>query len=196
MLRIGLFVEDYGHEAFITALIERYAKEYKLPVEVIARSVRGGFAKVVGELKDYIRDLKRQREDLLDLLVVATDSNCHGYAGRKHQIDEVLQEFNWQAVCAIPDPHIERWMLLDSVAFKEVLGKGCAAPDQKCDKDRYKDQLLQAMRAVGISPPLGGMEYAADIVDAMDLKRMEQVDTSLGRLLGELRHKFKEWKRK
>ena len=83
--------------------------------------------------------------------------------------------------------------MLDSAAFKSVLGKGCDAPDQKCSKDRYKKLLLDAMQNAGITPPLGGMEYAEDIVNAMNLQRIEQVDSSFGKFLKDLQNKFKEW---
>jgi hypothetical protein len=55
----------------------------------------------------------------------------------------------------VPDPHIERWLLLDSQAFKEVLHRGCSAPDQKCDRDRYKLLLDEAVRAAEVEPLLG-----------------------------------------
>jgi len=82
---------------------------------------------------------------------------------------------------------------LDSAAFKSVLGKGCDAPDQKCSKNRYKKLLLEAMQNAGVTPPLGGIEYAKDIVNAMNLQRMEQVDTSFGKFLKDIHNKFKEW---
>ena len=96
-------------------------------------------------------------------------------------------------IYAIPDPHIERWLLLDSGAFKTVLGKGCPAPDQKCERDRYKYLLLEAIRGAGITPLLGGIEHAEDLVKAMDLQYLEQADDSLGRLLKALHDKFKGW---
>ena len=34
-------------------------------------------------------------------------------------------------VLAVPDPHVERWLLLDGAAFKAAVGHGCDAPDQK-----------------------------------------------------------------
>lgn len=45
----------------------------------------------------------------------------------------------------------------------------------------------------GVRPPLGGMEYAEDIVMAMDFERMEKNDSSLGYFLRSMRSKFKEW---
>ena len=49
------------------------------------------------------------------------------------------------------------------------------------------------MQNAGVTPPLGGIEYAKDIVNAMNLQRMEQVDTSFGKFLKDIHNKFKEW---
>lgn len=195
MHRIILFVEDYGHEAFITALLERLAQENSIKLEIMHRSIRGGHGKVIKEFESYLRELHREREGLPDLLLVATDLNCKGYLERRKEIDDKNYRFRDFTVCAIPDPHIERWLLLDSFAFKSVLGKGCNAPDQKCSRDRYKKLLLEAMRNAGIVPPLGGIEYARDIVNAMDFKRVAKTDCSFKKLLNDLTHKFSEWKR-
>lgn len=141
----------------------------------------------------YLRDLKRKMEAMPDLLIVATDANCKGFGERKREIDEVDDSFRDLIICAIPDPHIERWLLLDSAAFKSVLGKGCKAPDQKCERDRYKKLLLEAVLAAGVVPLLGGMEYAEDIVNAMDLTLRATGDASLDRFLKELHKKLRQW---
>jgi hypothetical protein len=44
-------------------------------------------------------------------------------------------------------------------------------------------------------PPLGGIEYTEDLVNAMDLEHLERAGDSLSKLLKELRHKFQEWQR-
>jgi hypothetical protein len=196
MRRIVLFVEDYGHEEFIRALIERLAREHGVSLKIVPRNVRGGYGKVITELRAYLRDLEREREDLPNLLVVSTDANCNGYAKRKREVDEINDKFKEFTLCAIPDPHIERWLLLDSAAFKSVLGKGCKAPDQKCSRDRYKHLLLEAMQNAGVLPPLGGVEYAEEIINAMDLQRMENVNASFGKFLKDLQNKFREWSNK
>jgi hypothetical protein len=193
MRRIILFAEDYGHEAFITALIERLAEAHETDLAVINRSVKGGHGKVISEFQGFLRELERGRENLPDLLVVVTDANCKGYGERRRELDEASDKFKGFMICAIPDPHIERWLLLDSAAFKTIFGKGCNAPDQKCERDRYKKLLSEAIQATGIVPPLGGMEYAEDIVKAMDLEQMEQANASLGKFLKELRNVFKQW---
>lgn len=195
MRKIVLFVEDFGHEEFLKALLERVAKECKQPIKPIPRSVRGGRGKMLSEFKEYLRDVRREREGIPDLIVVASDANCQGYVTRRDEFYQANQQ-TIDTLYAIPDPHIERWMLLDSAAFKSVFGKGCQAPDYKCSKDRYKKLLLEAIlhAGTGVLPPLGGMEYAKDVVDAIDLVRMEQADTSLGRFLQDLKRKFNEWK--
>ena len=106
-----------------------------------------------------------------------------------------MRGFNGRVVYAIPDPHIERWLLLDSTAFKKVLGRGCNAPPRKCERDLYKRLLLQAIRASGKRPPLGEIQYTESLVSIIDLDYLELNDDSLGRLLKELRQIFQEWQR-
>ncbi len=53
-----------------------------------------------------------------DLFIVATDANCRGYTERKREIDLAIEKFKEITIYAIPDPHIERWLLLDSLAGK------------------------------------------------------------------------------
>jgi hypothetical protein len=196
MRKIVLFVEDYGHEEFIEALVNRLARDAGVAVKIIGRSVRGGYGKAVTEFKRFLDELERGKEALPDLLIVATDANCKGYVERKQEIDKASEKYSGFITCAIPDPHIERWLLIDSSAFKTVVGKGCSAPDQKCDRGRYKQLLLSAMQNAGIVPPLGGVEYTRDIVDAMDLTRAATIDASFDKFLKDLNNKFKLWSTK
>jgi hypothetical protein len=194
MREVMLFVEDSGHEKFIVSLIERLGKENKIKVEMKLRSVTGGHGSVIAEFKQFQRDMTRGRERLPDLLVVATDANCKGYNKRRKELEKIIDDrIKDLTVCAIPDPHIERWMLMDSAAFKSVTGKGCNAPDHKCERDRYKRILFNAMQEAGITPPVGGFEYAQDIVGKMDLYNAGKNDISFGNFLKDLQDKFNEW---
>jgi len=74
------------------------------------------------------------------------------------------------------------------------LGKGCAAPDNKCERDRYKHLLAQAVRPAGVVPLLGGLEHTEALVQGMDLDRLQTRDLSLGKLLAALLEKFVQWK--
>ena len=87
---------------------------------------------------------------------------------------------------AIPDPHIERWLLVDSQAFKTALGHGCKAPNQKCEKDRYKQLLSTAVSDAGVAPLFGGIEHAEAIAEAIDLHPGK--DASLDQFIQDLRN--------
>ncbi len=198
--RIGLFVEDYGHETVLKALIERYKQEYALDeeVEVQARNVRGGHGRMINELRQYLRDASHDpATGTLNVLIIARDANCKGTQERKRELEAEFQKYALpvQPVYAIPDPHIERWLLLDSQAFKQVLGKGCQAPDKKCERGRYKRLLSEAVRAAGLSPIFMGMEYAESIIKVMDLQRMDSLEPSLGQLLQDMHTLFNQWKK-
>jgi hypothetical protein len=162
-------------------------------VSIRPYSVRGGHGRAISELAHFVRDVQASQESWPDLLVIAIDANCRGYNTCRREVEAHLAEMPFKVVMAIPDPHVERWLLLDSSAFKSVLGRGCTPPDSKCDRDRYKGLLAQAVRAAGITPLIGGLEHARDIVQAMDRKRMIGADKSLGRFLQELQQVFKEW---
>ncbi len=194
MHKIVLFVEDFAHKEFLAALLLRLANEYEVAVHLDWRNVRRGHGAVVDELKQFLRDLQRGRDGLPDLVVVATDANCKGLVERLRQITAATDKVAVQTVCAVPDPHIERWLLVDSAAFKSVFGRGCNAPDQKCERARYKKMLIDAIRSSGVTPNLGGIEFAGDIVAAMDLDRAAAADDSLRHVIEELRGIFQAWR--
>lgn len=194
MRDIALFVEDQAHKEFLAALLQRLAAEAGIQVHMDWRNARRGHGAVVTELKQFLRDLMRGRDNLPDLLVVATDANCRGLVERLRQINAETGKIAVPTVCAVPVPHIERWLLADSAAFKAVFGRGCDAPDTKCERAHYKKVLIDAIRASGIVPSLGGIEFADDIVNAMDLSRVAGTDASLGRFVEEMRAVFKGWR--
>ncbi|WP_373025845.1 DUF4276 family protein [Thioalkalivibrio sp.] len=193
MRRIALFVEDYAHQQFLGALIQRLAEESGVPIQLDWRNARRGHGAVVKEFKQYLRDVQMQGDEQPDLIVAATDANCKGLRDRTTALRGVTPQADLNIVFAVPDPHIERWLLVDSGAFKKVFGRGCNAPDQKCERARYKKMLIDAIRESGITPSLGGIEYAEDIVKEMDLGQAARNDASLQRLLEDLNAVFREW---
>jgi hypothetical protein len=194
MREVALFVEDFAHKEFLSALLRRLAAEQGIAIRLDWRNARRGHGAVVRELKQFLRDLQLGRDELPDLVIVATDANCKGLVERLRQITDETGKVAVRTVCAVPDPHIERWLLLDSGAFKSVFGRGCDAPDQKCERARYKKMLIDAIRASGVTPSFAGIEFAEDIVLAMDLARACGADASLARLVEELRTVFREWR--
>lgn len=188
MLEIALFVEDFAHREIIDALVQRLAQEAGIAVRRDWRNATRGYGKVVQELKDYLRDLSQQGGRLPHLIIVATDANCKGLNDREK---ELQFEAPAPMILAIPDPHIERWLLLDGAAFKAVFGKGCDAPDLKCSRDRYKQRLIQEIYGAGITPNLGGIEFAEDIVRHMDIDRAARADESFRRFVTDLRNQLR-----
>lgn len=194
MRSLAVFVEDAAHERVLDVLIQRIAKEFDEPISLIWGNTRDGHGAVVRELKQFMRDLQRGRGAFPDLIIVATDSNCVGFTRRRREITDQTDRVSARIVCAIPDPHIERWLMVDGAAFKAVFGVGCDAPDQKCDRRRYKQMLIEAIRRSGVFPTLGGIEYAEAIASEMDLDRVASADPSLARFIGDLRAEFRAWR--
>lgn len=193
MRNINLFVEDVAHEDFLTALIHRLADDYNFTVSIRASSVRGGHGTVITELKQYLRDLQHNKEDLPDLIIVGTDSNCEGLSERETEINQVTSDLGDLVISMVPEPHIERWLLLDSAAFKTVFGKGCPVPDQKCERGRYKGLLLNAIYEATMVPPLDGIERVEELVCAINFQRVEQSDRSIRKFLTALQRQFRIW---
>ena len=197
MRRMLLFCEDSFHEAFLVSLVRRYEREHGIPVDLKPYSARGGLPKMHHELGEFLRDLHSDRQELPDRILVTVDANCQSYNARRQEMASVVttyQQFEYLVVYAIPDPHIERWMLADPQAFRTVFGRGCTLPSLSCAKGEYKRLLREEIRQSGVDAPLGGEEFAQDIVGAMNLSSVEVREPSLGKLLGDLRAVFHRWR--
>jgi hypothetical protein len=193
MIKINIFCEDIAHEEFIKHMINRISDSYGIEVDISFSRSTGGYGRVISDLEDYISDLKTGTVHSPDLIIVARDANCRGLADTKSEINSVLGRYKQRAVLAIPDPHIERWLLLDSSAFKSALGTGCDAPDYKCEKGRYKDMLVEAVQNAGLPPQISGLEHTEDIVQSMNLDKMRTEDDSLGGFIQSLDLFFKRY---
>lgn len=187
-LVLDLFVEDRAHELFLAAMIRRVAREEGREIEIRVRAARGGHGRAIGELRTYIRLVEKGSVTLPDVIVIAIDANCKPHAQARREIqDSVVTLLQSRAVIACPDPHIERWYLADPVSFCQVVGKQPVPGKKKCRRDWYKELLVGTIRSAGISPILGGLEFAPEIVEAMDLYRAGQNDRALGQFIDDLR---------
>ena len=171
-IRILYFLEDRAQEGFIKALVKRVASEESIAQDSLihdVRSARGG-SRIVTEFKNFIKDTGRVRATDIDFLVVAIDGNCKGHRERVEQLEKKIKSdhpFKERVVYAVPDPHIERWYLMDQRALKVGVGLDRAPnlPSYKCRRDYYKKVLNQALKESNVSSLLGGAEYAERIVD-------------------------------
>ena len=193
-IRIGYFLEDIGHENFLLALVERIAKDRGVPLQSMRPEVRnatGGRGKVLDELQRFLRDVRRDRVSLFHLLIVAIDGNCQGYREIRDNIREIVTRSDYPApvICAVPNPHIERWYLADPNAFQRVLEVRVIPnpPAYKCERKYYKRALRAAILQAGVIAPLGGVEYGAEIAEHLDLYRVGEDDAGFRHFVEDLR---------
>ena len=169
--RVAFFLEDSAQEAIIPPLFKRLAAEEgfapdHLVVQVL--SARGG-----GSLAAFRRFLKdaRQRGHLnADLLVVGVDANCKGFSARRDLVLKVAVKSPYpEIVTAIPDPHVERWYLLDVAALSRAAGTAIAAgaPVYKCENPRRL--IFVGAGNVDVQRP---DDYATALMRNKSLKRM------------------------
>ena len=152
-IRIGYFLEDIAHQEFLQTLVERLvaaAAQGPIEVQTDIRNATGGKGQVFEDLRKFLRDAARERQRRFDLVIVAIDGNCHGYIEVRNQILAKAQQARYpgSVVCAVPNPHIERWYLADPAAVRHALGvdQVPALPRYKCERARYKNALRTAAR--------------------------------------------------
>lgn len=187
---VDIFVEDRAHEAFLVPMLQRIAREENVEVSVRVRSARGGHPRAVAELRLY-QDLARKGTAVAtapDLVVAGIDGNCLTFAKARKVIEDAThQAFSGRLIAACPDPHIERWFLADPDSFKAVVGHRPTLGRKKCVRDHYKQLLAKAVQQGGHPPTLGGVEFAAELVQEMNLYRAGRNDRSLKALIDDLR---------
>jgi hypothetical protein len=178
---IDLFVEDRAHEEFLKALIGRLSSAEGINIMMRTRAARGGHGRVVAEFKLYQAAVEQGFPPLPDLLVVAVDANCQPFREAQRELQSRLRpKLCGRTAFACPDPHVERWFMADPESFATVVGVEPTRERRKCERDRYKRLLVEAIRKGGHVPTLEGIEFARDLVLAMDLYRACKNEPSLG----------------
>ncbi len=192
--RAHLFGEDLGHERFLTALLERIAREEGVEILITSGNARGGHGRALSELRLHQRAIM-SRGGAPDLLVVAIDANCESWGKARDGILRIIDVHTFPAhVLAVPDPHIERWYLADPEALKAAVEANVTLTRRKCDREAYKRLLINALRDSGHPVTLGGAEFAKVIVAEMDLFRAGKNEPSLKHFVGAARGIMKTWK--
>ena len=198
-INVLYFLEDRAQEGFVKALVARVAGEVNIPGEELAHDVRSARhgSKVVKEFRQFLKYAPGMLFQGPILLVVAIDGNCSGYGEKVRQLENYVRPnhpFKGKVAYAIPDPHIERWYMMDQAAFKEgiSLDKAPDMPPYKCHKNYYKLLLNATLKEGGINSVLGGAEYAERIVSRMRrLDALSQHDPGFGHFVADLRGKFR-----
>ncbi|MCK4763852.1 MAG: hypothetical protein KAW12_16740 [Candidatus Aminicenantes bacterium] len=198
-IKILYFLEDRAQESFVTALVEKVAEEESLPGGILkhdVRSARGG-SRSIKEFMNFISIYEKTGTLDFDLLVVAIDGNCKGHSERKKELEKCITRaylFEDKVVFAVPDPHIERWYILDQRAFKKGVGidKAPPLPQYKCERNHYKQLLIQTLKEAGVNSLFGGAEYAERIVEHMEnIDILDRANAGFKVFIRELRRKFR-----
>lgn len=196
--RVVYFLEDIAQEGLVRALVTRVAKEESVGPGSLQHDVRvGGGSRVLNDFRNFVKDLRRELARLPDILVVAIDGNCRRQAKLK-QLENCFKPtdpIKERVVYAVPEPHIERWYLLDQRAFKDAVG-GAPPPLSpfKCKKGYYKGLLREALRDAGVRSLLGGAEYGERIAENVDLNALAQQNAGFDAFLHDLRRVLRDLK--
>ena len=193
---IDLFVEDRAHEALLRPIVARLAREESITIRDRVISGRGGHGRAIEEFKLYQRAASSLERISAHLVVVAIDGNCSSWAAKRHEIESVaMMAVADRLITACPDPHIERWYLADPDSFHQVVGWRPQVGREKCERGHYKRLLDRAIGNGGHPPTLGGIEFATELVDAMDLYRAGRAAASLKAFLDDLRAALRRLRR-
>jgi hypothetical protein len=187
-LNLDMFVEDRAHEHFIRALIIRIAREVQRDLEIQIRCATGGHGRAVSEFRTYQTLLSKGVLAIPGLIVVAIDANCSKpHAKRRQILDVVPDEQQVEIVVACPDPHVERWYMADLASFAQIVGTTPRIKQKKCKRDYYKNALASAIRSAGHPQTLGGLEFAEELAERMNLYDAGRVDRSFASFIDDLR---------
>lgn len=186
--RVDLYCEDRGHEQFVRALIQRLAREERLPVAAHTASGRGGHGRAVTEFRAWQKKMQKGEGRVPELLILTIDANCSDWNGFHKDLEEAIDPTvfpRWVVGC--PEPHVERWCLADPTSFRQVVGGPAPDDPGKCERALYKRLLRESILAAGQLILTDEMEFAPELVQAMDLYRAGKRQRSLGRFVDELR---------
>ncbi|HYR74920.1 MAG TPA: hypothetical protein VEM96_03690 [Pyrinomonadaceae bacterium] len=195
-LSVAFFLEDIGQEAIIPPLFKRVAVEEGLGSDQLECQVlhsRGGGS--LAAYAKFLKDAKKSRLASANLLIVGSDGNCKGFATRREQIlKKAIGSPFTEVIAAVPDPHVERWYLLDIAALANAAGVHIALPPvpEKCEKDLYKNILRHAFDNTEVTPPLGGIEYGERVAEGMNLYSAAKQDHGLADFLDRARAWLKQ----
>jgi hypothetical protein len=197
MIRVDLYCEDRGHEDFVRALLLRLGREEAVELALQVRAGRGGHAAALTEFDTWQRAKRRGTDnETPDLLILVIDGNCEGPTQAKKRISEAVDPWIFpRFVVGCPDPHVERWCLADPPTFAEVVGRAPGPDPGKCERQIYKHLLRENILAAGQPILTDAMEFAPDLVAAMDLYRAGKSQPSLRHFVDELRGALRHYAR-
>lgn len=182
--------EDEATERIIDALVKRQAELLGLYArQRQAFCWRGSeVARRVAEWKAFVA-----RSGYAAFTIFALDGNGKGTSEARKKLEDLLPESRPpHYLLAIPDPHIERWVLLDGNALQRVFSAPPSPAPPGGGRDFYKNFLAGLAQASLKTHETDGTEYAPDITEVMDFAVAEDADRSLHLFLSSLRATLKQ----
>ena len=184
---VGLYLEDLAQEKLISTLVQRVSDDVGIQVRIDVMCSTGGIPRMRRELRSFLNQYANMGVAPFDILVIVEDTDCRGESVVKRDLNEVVERSGYfgATIIASPAPHIECWYLADPVALQRITQSPqlSSIPTGDCEKDLYKHQLAEQFSG----SLMDGLEYAEDIVSAMDMFQAGRNVRSLGRFLQELR---------
>jgi len=171
------------------ALFRRLSLEEGVRIS-ISKAIKGGYGGVLTEIKAFQKALQKGAipAGIPDLLIVLGDGNCHKFHERKKEIISAINNNVFPfSVVGCPDPHIEKWLLIDQQALKAVFGASLNISLDKCIRDYYKNELKGIIQFAGWPMTHDGIEYSQDIIERIDFNRAGKNDNSFGDFISSLR---------
>jgi len=198
-LRIDLFCEDRAHEELLHNLVRRLCAQEGVEAEIAIRSARGGHGRALRELELYQKAVAVGGVRTPDLLVVAIDTNCRSYRQVVKEVEARIgrQCFPHYAI-ACPNPHIELWYMADPEAFEAVIGAPPPPLQKECGKETrntLKKGLADSLKAAGHPVVFGGIQFAPELAQRMDLYSAAKADTGLRHFLRDVTNALRQLKR-
>jgi hypothetical protein len=187
---LDIIGEDEATERIIDALVKREAECLKLFARQRLALCWGG-SKVENRIAEWEAFVRRN--GYASLTIFALDGNGRGTIEARARLEALLPVLRPpHCILAIPDPHIERWLLLDGHALHRVLAAPPVPAPPGMGRDFYKNRLADLAQACLSTHETDGTEYAPDIAAVMDFAAAEAADPSLRHFLTDLRAALKQ----
>jgi len=193
VIKVYLIVEDTAHEIVVRSLFRRLSADEGVKVS-FSVAIQGGHGGVITGIKGFQRALKKGAipAGIPDLLVVLIDANCHDFQEMKRETQSVIDASVFPfVVIGCPNPHIEKWLLLDQHALSAVFKVSLDISLQKCDRNFYKNELKRIIQNAGWPMTQGGLEYAKDIINETDFVKAIKIDSSFGNFIADMKATLK-----
>lgn len=116
-MKIGISVEDFGHEGFLKGLRERWCPE----AQMIKGRTRGRSGiSVRRDTPKVCQELRANDADIVVLLTDADDKNWREVLAR--QKESIPSQFSHCVICGVAARNVECWLVLDQSHATNTIG--------------------------------------------------------------------------